>query len=1025
MRVAVVATAISLCVVGISAASDAEAAIRKPINIPAQGLGSALQALAKDRGFQVVYLTDAVDPLRTQGAVGEFTPEEALKKLLHGTGLTYRYLDEKTVTIFPVSASSSQEESGGASTQAPAKATKEQLAAADPGQGKDRRSFWDRFRLAQVDQGQTQGDASVEKQDEQASKKKRVVLEEVIVTGSRIPTVAGQTVLPVRSYSSKDIEQSGQTTIADFLNTLPDVSRISNGTLQQSNLSGSITPPQPGQTSVQLHGLPAGTTLTLLNGHRVASSALGFFDLSALPAAAVERVEVLPVGASAIYGADALGGAVNILLNNRFEGLQANYKFDHIVGENSTSLSVGWGTSWERASVLVMGTYQEIGSLFGSQRKQSSSIDFPSNAPIDNYIYTQCSPGNVSTTDGSNLNGLSSPTAAIPTGISGTPSVSQFAGTSGLTNRCNIDLYQEILPQSRQEGLFLSGHLEANDSADVYAEILASRYRAFMPYAQAVAGATLSATNPYNPFGEDVSVDFVNITQLPTYNNTGNIVRPLIGVRGRLTSNWKYDTSLYVSQDHFHSDQTDPNSVLSAFQVGLSASDLNTALNPFTTGALGTPQAIRSYQMNLGQPFPLDFNDRLIGAQGVLQGTLAHAPAGPISAAVGTEYGQERHRSSAIGGVKASELRRISYATFAETRIPLVADHRDHEALSLSLAARYDHSQDFGGKATWQSGLLWRISTGLSMRGSYGLSYKAPGIEQVGAGNTSTVFNLGPFIHDPFRGGERLGVTTIFFGANPNLKPETGNSSTFGLQYSSQRIAGLEASLTYYDLNISNYIYHANVPALVREEDFFPGAVLRSTPTPSDVSKGWRGKITQVSAIFYNFGDLRIAGVDADVGYSVDTRLGRFRPSVAVANLLKWKSALQPGLPLVSYLGQESIDSVGFAPRWKGTVTVAWSRGPLATTVAGRYLGPYKDFQDFVSNPNVLGNSWIIDMNVSWDVGRAFANGNQWVQGTHIALGAVNLFNKFPRFSYGTLEYDYQASDLLGRHVYAQVGVKW
>src|SRR5438034_10036048 len=101
MRIALIAALVCLSVVGISTAADAEVAVRKPINIPAQGLGPALQALAKDRGFQVVYLSDAVDSLKTQGAIGELTSDEALTKLLSGTGLSYRYLDEATVTIFP------------------------------------------------------------------------------------------------------------------------------------------------------------------------------------------------------------------------------------------------------------------------------------------------------------------------------------------------------------------------------------------------------------------------------------------------------------------------------------------------------------------------------------------------------------------------------------------------------------------------------------------------------------------------------------------------------------------------------------------------------------------------------------------------------------------------------------------------------------------------------------------------------------------------------------------------------------
>jgi len=214
------------------------------------------------------------------------------------------------VTVFPVSAPSSQDESGGASAQAPAKATKEQLAAADAGEGKDRRSFWDRFRLAQVDQGKAASEATVEQKVEQVPKKKPVILEEVIVTGSRIPTTAKEGPQPVRVYTREQIDQSGQVTLADFLNTLPDVPRASPESSFGNNFAG--------RTTVNIHGLPQGTSLLLINGRRLETSGGGgaggaYFDLGNIPLAAIERIDMMPVGASAIYGSDALAGAVNII----------------------------------------------------------------------------------------------------------------------------------------------------------------------------------------------------------------------------------------------------------------------------------------------------------------------------------------------------------------------------------------------------------------------------------------------------------------------------------------------------------------------------------------------------------------------------------------------------------------------------------------------------------------------------------------------------------------------------------------
>jgi hypothetical protein len=99
LRAAASVVALTLCIIVVAIADDALAPVKKTTNIPAQSLGAALQELAKERGFQIVYVSEDVNSLRTGGAVGDLTPTEALQKLLEGTGLTFRFLDEKTVVI--------------------------------------------------------------------------------------------------------------------------------------------------------------------------------------------------------------------------------------------------------------------------------------------------------------------------------------------------------------------------------------------------------------------------------------------------------------------------------------------------------------------------------------------------------------------------------------------------------------------------------------------------------------------------------------------------------------------------------------------------------------------------------------------------------------------------------------------------------------------------------------------------------------------------------------------------------------
>src|SRR4029077_4414315 len=155
MRLSVIATAICLSIVGISTAQNAQAAMRRPTHIAAQGLARALQIIAKERNVQVVYRSELVRDQQTPGAAGDLTFDEAMTRLLSGTGLTYRYLDDKAITIIPVSSAT-----GNATTSS---LTSEQSGTADPASPRARagregggdssgdpadKSFWNRFRMA-------------------------------------------------------------------------------------------------------------------------------------------------------------------------------------------------------------------------------------------------------------------------------------------------------------------------------------------------------------------------------------------------------------------------------------------------------------------------------------------------------------------------------------------------------------------------------------------------------------------------------------------------------------------------------------------------------------------------------------------------------------------------------------------------------------------------------------------------------------------------------------------------------------
>jgi len=988
------------------------------VNVPAGDLVQGLEFLAKQTDVELVYQAAQLRGLHTHGVTGNLTAHDAVTRLLEGTEIHLR-TDQATgaMLIGPP-------EQGGSGPSGASSRNPSDTATNSGKEGKKDSS--DGFRVAQVDQGQTSSPSTVEKQDEQASKKKFVQLEEVVVTGSRIPLAAGQQqVQPVRSYTRDDIDRSGQTTVSDFLNTLPDISLNSDDGVFVGN--GAI----PGQRAIRLHGLPAGTTLLLLNGRRTDGGFTGFFDLNTIPAAAVERVEILPVGASAIYGADALGGAINIVLRQNLNGFEANAKFDHIAGATNADANFGWGNTWEHGAVTLIGTHQRNGELDGSQREPTSTINFPAGAPTFAYVFDDCSPGNVYSLDGGNLPGLSSPQAGIPAGISGRPTIGQFAPTAGKPNQCNYTQSFAFVPYSQREGALLSAHYHATEAAEFFTEVLFSHQNLENPGGHLIdefgfLGTILGANNPYNPFGQDVGVSFSDPSRRSRFNASIDLIRPLIGVRGEFFSQWHYEATASFSRDQYRYLQ-DVGSGQASLQAALNSSDPATALNPFTTGPLGPPQVVQSILATFGPASQGQFTNKALNAQSILRGPLFHLPAGAVDVAIGGEYDHQQEESQfngAVPGLVNESLHRNAYAAFGEGRLPLLAAGGEPR-LTLNVAGRYDHADDIGGKATWQSALRWRANASLSVSAGYGISYRAPTLDQIGGAiSSSQPFGLG--VGDPFRGDEPV-TATLLSGGNPNLKPETGNSRTVEIGYASQAQPAFAASLTWYSINISNYISIPSFQALIDNPTLYPGAVVRAPPTPQDVQQGFLGSITQVSSRNYNFGDLRVAGFDADMSYSISTTLGTLKPSLAIANVYRWESALVPGAPLLSYVSQATsyFSGLGFAPRWKGTAVLAWNRGPLSASLAGRYTGRYKDYQDLVPNSNELGNFWIFDLNARFEAGQALATGNRWLSSAYVAVGAINLFDKGPQFSYGSLPFDPTSYDIRGRSVYVQIGVKW
>lgn len=304
MRIAVVAAAASLSIVGLAAAGDADAAIKRYTNIPAQNLGPALRSLAKERNFQIVYASQDVAELRSPGAVGEFTADQALERVLSDTGFTYRYLDERTVTILPI-ISGGKADLASQDTQGASDLTDvSEERAIDAGKGGEKRSFWDRFRLAQVDQGPVANSRSVAVQSgsEQPSS---VALEEIIVTAQKRSERLQDVPVPVTAIDAQLLVDHNQLRLQDYYTRIPALSFVP-GPRGEPYLAirGVTTDPFTSPTvSITVDDIPYGSS-TILGGGSTAPD-LDPGDLA--------RVEVLRGPQGTLYGASSIGGLLKFV----------------------------------------------------------------------------------------------------------------------------------------------------------------------------------------------------------------------------------------------------------------------------------------------------------------------------------------------------------------------------------------------------------------------------------------------------------------------------------------------------------------------------------------------------------------------------------------------------------------------------------------------------------------------------------------------------------------------------------------
>jgi iron complex outermembrane receptor protein len=848
-------------------------------------------------------------------------------------------------------------------------------------------------------------------------------LEKVIVTGSHIPRSEAETALPVQVITREEIDRSGVTTVEQLLeriagnfNGFNAAQTIGNGT-------------SPGLSSANLRGLGHGSTLVLLNGRRLANYAFDgeTVDLNSIPLAAIDRVEVLKDGASALYGTDAIAGVINFILRKDYTGAEVSGELavTQHGGGNSGLVSAAYGfgdPARDGYNVFGVVSLQKQQALHGSERDSTKTSHRP-DLGVSGLSPTTF-PANIFDRPGRRvLNPIRAdgcaPPSSLPFDSFGTPA-------------CGFDFaaVAEVLPEVERTSALLRGTWRVNPDIDLFAEALVGRNR----FESRVAPNPIQPISSFGPLlypagGVYYPTEFAaasgltgdllisyRATELGSRTNatTTDAQRYVLGAEGQL-ANWDFNIAAVYSANHQENEYGGSwvytSRIIPAMRTGL--------INPWgPSGPEG--RALLASTAYSGTPQTADASTSIVSA--VASRELANLPAGPLALALGAEQRWERLSydwdpavltgDSPIGDMlQAISGDRDVLALFAELNIPIV------RGLEAQVAVRYDDYSDFGSTTNPKVALRWQPLRSLLLRGSWGEGFRAPPLYSLSAPTTS-VGIAGP-IEDPLRCpatgtfDDCLAFVENFSGGNPDLQPETSKQWNIGIVW--EPVSGVSFGVDYWNIEQTGVIEPLFIENVLRYYDRFSFRVIRGPVDPA--TPNLPGPIVAVDSSLINLGTTQTSGIDVSFNWKLPpSEHGTFGIGLFGTYVRQWDTQID-GVTYVSLLGDATYGAP--VPRWRSTVTFDWTLGPWGATLAQIYTSGYVEQ---LSEPAVGTRE--VDSSSSWDLQGRYAGFRGW----QLAAGIRNLFDEEPPFSQTSnfqFGFNPQAASPLGRQFYLRATYAW
>lgn len=972
-------SALVACVATISGPAGAETA--REFNIPAGPMGEALTLFATQADQQIFYSGDLVAGIRTAGLRGRYAPSRALDALLAGTGLSWAQTRPGVVFL---------RREGGA---------------------------------AQRTEAATELDA-------------------VIVTGSLLKS-SGGLASPVVVIDREALDRRGFGTVAETLTDLPQ------------NYSGSATPivqttgaDRQGSnaviaTGVNLRGLGPASTLVLINGRRVAGTGFRgeFGDVSALPSGAVERVDVLLDGASALYGADAVAGVVNVIMRRAFDGQESRLRVSAARGgAEDLILSHLAGRAWSSGSAYLSYEYQTTNSLSSLDRPYTADGDLRPFGGTDHRTMFSA-PGNILVFSAGQ--GGYVPQYGIQPNASGSAQgPADFA--IGSPNLQATALGADLLPNLERHSLYGRVRQSMGDRLDLTADVRFNR-RSY-DFAS-TAPISIFPVTQANPFFASPNGAPLHLIAYSFQRDLGASLQKGVSKSLGITSGAIYDFGKgwsldgYVAYAEERGDSGGYKRVNSRFlneALGSAPDDPATAyraavdgyFNPFGAGA-ANGRTVLDF-ISSGYSRSTD-RSRATSANLLLSGPVATLPGGEVQLAVGAQVRRETFDTRTMAFLSTAapvemvtpQAERTIRSVFAETRIPLIGPGNVRpglRGLEASVAVRLEDYDDFGTTTNPKLGLVWSPAQDLAFRASWGTSFRAASLPQI---NDAAVTSVSTFVQ---AGGANV-LSLYLTGGNPELKPETAETFTVGFDHGSRE--GLSFSANLFHTEFTDRIAQPateNLAGVLSDPALSP-FVMRISPGASaadlalvqtytrrpDFAFGALYPETSYGAIidgrWVNTGRVRVRGFDLSGQYPFQFGAGTITLDGSASYILDYESQVTP-----TAVVRNVVDLIGYPVRLRSRVGASWSQGDFGGSLHWSHVADYKD------RLGAVIKAWnTLDGQASW------TPSGERLGGLRVALTIQNLLDEDPPFHDGSsgFGFDPGQSSLLGRTVALQLIKRW